>query len=413
MKRKLALVAVVLIALYAAKLVLEDPLKAWYADTYMPRPTPTPATAAPSQVCLTWSDDPRSTQAVQWTVAPGVSEGVVEYGLDESNTQRVPAKSVDLQDALVTNDPLNHRFSAVISGLSPATKYTYRVGQEQGWSPWSTFTTAPEGAAPFSFIYMGDPQIGFDFWEKLVHKAQERVPEAALYLVAGDLVNRGKYRDEWDVYFNAGKGIFERTSHVPVLGNHDYSSMPSPDFYLKLFTLPENGPKTIAPEHAYTLKYGNALFVILDSNLDPETQSAWLEEQLKNTDAVWKFVSYHHPAYSSATSRDNPEIRRVWGDIFDKYHVDIAFQGHDHAYLRSFPMKAQKIVPTFAEGTVYVVSVSGLKFYEQGAYDYSAKNFTKTSTYQVIDIATSPTNKLSYRSYDIDGNVKDEFVIEK
>lgn len=414
MKRKFLVALGVIVVLFLAKTVLEDPIKAYYADNFMARPTANPSTAAPAQVCLTWNGDPRTSQAVQWSVSPTVAEGWVEFGLDQAQTQRVAAQGVELRDEMVSNDPVNRRFTASLTGLSPATEYHYRVGNDaQGWSDWSTFKTAPEGAAPFSFVYLGDPQIGFDFWAGLIHKAQASVPHAALYLVAGDLVNRGKYRDEWDVYFNAGKGIFERTSHVPVLGNHDYSSRPSPDFYLKLFALPENGPKTIPAEHAYSFTYGNALFIVLDSNQEPETQTAWLEEQLKNSTAVWKFVSYHHPAYSSATSRDNPEIRRLWGDIFDKYHVDIAFQGHDHAYLRSFPMKAGKPVATFAEGTVYLVSVSGLKFYEQGAYTYSAKNFAKTSTYQVVDIETTPKNRLSYRAYDVDGNVKDEFVIEK
>jgi len=401
------------VGLFVAKYAVEDRIKAWYADTYIPRPTPAPATALPSQICLTWSDDPRTTQAVQWSVLPVATEGWVEYGVEES-TQRVAATATDLEDKLINNDPLNRRYSATLTGLQPATQYKYRVGNDtQGWSGWAPFTTAPDGPAPYSFVYMGDPQIGFEFWKGLIHKAQERLPNAALYLTAGDLVNRGKYRDEWDVFFNAGEGIFDRITQVPVLGNHDYSSLPSPDFYLKLFTLPENGPKTLPAEHAYSFKYGNALFIVLDSNRAPEEQSAWLEDQLKNTDAVWKFASYHHPAYSSSANRNNPEIRRVWGDLFDKYHLDIAFQGHDHAYLRSFPMKAQKPVQSFADGTVYLVAVSGTKFYEQGAYDYTAKGFVKTSTYQVIDIETTPKNKLSYRSYDIDGNVKDEFVIEK
>ena len=71
-------------------------------------------------------------------------------------------------------------------------------------------------------------------------------------------------------------------------------------------------------------------------------------------------VVYHHPAYSSAPSRDNPSIREHVS-LFDEHHVDMALQGHDHAYLRTYPMKDGKRVDTTNEGTVYIVSVSELK----------------------------------------------------
>jgi len=110
--------------------------------------------------------------------------------------------------------------------------------------------------------------------------------------------------------------------------------------------------------------------------------------------------------------RDNPEIRKLWGDIFDKHHVDVALQGHDHAYLRTYPMKAGNRVESPAEGTIYVVSVSGTKFYEQAPHDYTEFGMTNTSTYQVLDILIFG-DKLIYKALDLDGNVLDEFTIEK
>ena len=226
--------------------------------------------------------------------------------------------------------------------------------------------------------------------------------------MAGDLVDRGNDRDDWDSYFANSEGIFSKRQMIAVPGNHEYQGG-SPDLYLKIFKLPDSSP---IGEKAYTVRYSNALFVMLDSNVNPATQTAWLEEQLANTDATWKFVVYHHPAYSSAPSRNNPQIRQQWGALFDKYHVDMALQGHDHAYLRTWPMNNGKRVDSPAEGTIYVVSVSGTKYYEQGSFDYIEYGMTNTSTFQVLDL-TIDGNKLSYKSYDVEGNVKDEFVIEK
>ena len=80
-----------------------------------------------------------------------------------------------------------------------------------------------------------------------------------------------------------------------------------------------------------------------------------------------------------------------------KYHVDVALQGHDHAYLRTYPMKAGKPVESPADGTIYLVSVSGTKFYGQGDFDYKAFGLTNTSCYQVLDIQMGG-DRLVYRA---------------
>jgi 3',5'-cyclic AMP phosphodiesterase CpdA len=258
---------------------------------------------------------------------------------------------------------------------------------------------------------MGDAQNGLDQWGILLRDAYRARPDAAFYVMAGDLVNRGAERWDWDSFFENAKGVFDRRQLVPVLGNHEYQGG-EPMLYLSQFTLPRNGPHSIPPERAYAFEYSNAKFIILDSNLDPTQQAAWLEKQLADTKAVWKFVSYHHPAYSSGGNRDNVEVRNVWTPLFDKYHVDLALQGHDHAYLRTYPMRGQQRVTDPKDGTIYIISVSGTKYYEQPKRDYTEVGFTKLSTYQVLDVHING-NKLVYRAHDIDGKVRDEFVIEK
>ena len=101
-----------------------------------------------------------------------------------------------------------------------------------------------------------------------------------------------------------------------------------------------------------------------------------------------------------------------WTPLFDKYHLDMALQGHDHAYLRTYPINDQKKAAGPAEGTVYIVSVSGTKFYEQGERDYTEFGLTNVSTFQVLDIQISG-NRLVYRSYDGDGKLRDNLIIEK
>ncbi len=389
----------------------------WYAHRRYVRTAAYVSSAAPDQICLTWAADPASTQTIQWRTASSVDAGVVEYRCEdepETETQRQDAARMLVEDQLLQNDPINARFSATLEGLQPATTYTYRVGNPSGenWSDWATFTTAPGEAVPFSFMYLGDAQRGLGAWGLLMNKAFERHPEAAFYVVAGDLINDGGWRNEWDHFFGAAEEIFRRRPLVPALGNHDYDYDEVPRLYLDLLTLPENGPDGFPAERAYSFTYSNALFVVLDSNLSAADQAPWLEQVLSTSNARWKIAVYHHPAYPSAPHRENEDVREVWGALFDKYHVDVALQGHDHAYLRTYPMFGGERVASPAEGTIYIVSVSGTKFYDQVDRDYSEVAFPDVMTYQVIDISMDP-DRFTYRAFDGEGEVRDEFVIEK
>ncbi len=403
-------------ALQGALLLRGDPNKRRSARlTQIFQTTEYPATATPDHVVLTWGDDPTSTQSIQWRTSTATEKGVVRYRVQGTEPwAEKNAETLRLENHNTVNDPISHWHTARLSGLKPGTKYDYQVGTgaEDGWIKAAVFETAPDKTEPFSFIYLGDAQAGFDDWGKLLRQCYGENPEAAFYVMAGDLVNRGNERADWDQLFQNAKGVFDHRVLVPSIGNHEVQGDLGPWMYLKLLDLPQNGPKGVEAERAYSFTYGNVLVISLDANVEPADQAAWLEELLKNTDATWKFVTYHQPAYSSGASRDNPEVREIWGALFDKYHVDLALQGHDHAYLRTWPMYNQKKVATPAEGTIYIVSTSGTKYYEQGHFDYTEVGFTDTSTYQVLDIQIDG-DTLTYKAHGADGKVLDEFVIEK
>ena len=379
-----------------------------------------PAQAKPDQIALTWSGDPQTTQTIQWRTGPNVTNGEVQWVKKADYNRFQPAQpkwtkatTFKMEDANLVNDPVAHRHTATLTELEPHTDYLYSVGDgsDDGWSELAEFTTAPDRTEPFSFIYMGDAQNGLDRWGSLIQRANRQRPDAAFYIMAGDLVDRGNERDDWDSFFHNARGIYDRRPIVPAIGNHENQGG-HPGMYLQMFDLPKNGPEGVEPERAYTFKYSNAEFFVLDTNITPESQSGWLEEALKNSTATWKFAVYHHPAYSSKPERDNPGIRDHWTPLFDKYHLDMALQGHDHAYLRTYPINDEKKAASPAEGTVYIVSVSGTKFYEQGERDYTEFGLTNVSTFQVLDIQISG-NRLVYRSYDADGKLRDNLIIEK
>lgn len=377
-----------------------------------------PSSARPDHPVLTWSEDPRTTQTIQWRTAAEHDDGFVAFQkkalfwqLGGAGFQVQRAKTKRLVDRKLLNDPAVCWHTATLRDLEPGTTYLYTLGngQAQGWIPYAEFTTAPAAEKPFSFVYLGDAQNGLDRWGVLLRKAFSTRPDAAFYVMAGDLVNWGFDRSEWDSLFQNASGVFDRRPVLPAIGNHDCLGG-GPGLYLQQFSLPDNGPLRVASERAYAFEYSNALFLVLDSNLRPGTQTAWMEEQLARSKAKWKFVVYHHPAFSSANARDNAKLREAWTPIFDRYHVDMALQGHDHAYMRTYPMRAGKPVGNPAAGTVYVVSVSGTKRYAQEPHPYTAVGMTNVATYQVIDV--SP-HRLNYQAFDIEGRTRDQLVIVK
>ncbi len=379
-----------------------------------------PSTPQPDQIVLSWEGDPRTTQTITWRTDTTVANAFVMYQPKEEYTffhRKEPAKTKAATERLETDDLVNdrivHRHSITLQNLRPSSTYVYSVGDasDSNWSALGEFTTAPDRVVPFTFMYLGDAQNGLDRWGTLIQNAYRQRPDMAFVLMAGDIVNRGAKRDDWDDLFYNGSSVFAKKPLMPAIGNHECQGG-HPTLYLSLFHLPTNGPQTLEPERAYSFEYSNALFVILDSNEDPQKQAPWLDAQLTNTNAVWKFVMFHHPIYSSARGRDNARIRDAWRPLFDKHHVDMVLQGHDHAYLRTYPMKENKRVASAREGTIYVVAVSGTKMYEQGTFDYTEKGLTNTSTFQILDVQVSG-HRLLYRSYDLDGRLVDEFEIKK
>ena len=117
------------------------------------RKTPFPSSTKPDHVALTWSEDPRTTQTVQWRTNTGVESGVVRYrakGVDSTPFVEVQAERELIEDRLLMNDRYTYRHTAVLRGLRPSTTYVYIVGSPENnvWSEEAVFTTAPDGDVP-------------------------------------------------------------------------------------------------------------------------------------------------------------------------------------------------------------------------------------------------------------------------
>ena len=375
------------------------------------RTTPYPSSSKPDQVMLTWSAPPETTIDIQWRTDSSVQDGAVRFwraGVEDADTLEVDASSYQMEDRMLANDRYVKRFTAAIRELKPGAEYFYQVGSPSAnvWSSDASFKTATP-SEEFSFVWFGDTHC-FPDSGKLV-KLASRHTDAAFYSIAGDLVTTGLNRDDWDRFFQHSGKAFANKPLMPVPGNHDRQDGLGAKMYYDLFSLPKNGPKEVDPESSYAFEYGNALFLMIDATQDVDAHTAWIEEQLRDSNATWKFAMFHFPPYNF--EEPYPEIQDTWVKIFDKYHVDMVMGGHVHYYMRSRPMKAGKVVESFDDGTVYAISISiPWKHDRITPEPYAVVQYPEGYFYQYMQI-DGPVMK--YTSYDQHGTVRDQFTIRK
>jgi predicted phosphodiesterase len=380
-------------------------VESWLAGVF--RTTEYPSSDLPDQVMLTWSSDPSTGIDIQWRTDTVVSDEVLKYMEIGGNEEfSVIAVINRIDDQVLMNDRTVSRYTARLRDLKPGTKYEYLIFPQAEYRETQTFST-PSSDNSFTYIWFGDTHHSPKFGE-LIKAVDQRYPEAAFYSIAGDIVSDGLYRNQWDDIFKFTDGIVSRKPLMAVPGNHDNRSGLGALMYRELFSYPRNAPEGVEKEQTYSFRYKNALFLMIDATSSIDTQTPWIEEQLKNTDAQWKFAMFHFPPYSS--DGGYPEIRSKWCTLFDRYHVDIVMSGHVHNYLRTKPMKNEKPVASAAEGTVYLVSIAIPDNDPQPRLPYAASQVSGEMLYQKVTIKG---NKLDYKAMNINGVLRDQMTITK
>jgi len=379
------------------------------------------STASPERIILNPARIPSTEQAVTWRSKVRLDHPVVQLaparsGVDlEDYAREIPATGEEV--AIPTNQHAWH-YSAVMKRLSPGTTYYYRVGSEDNWSEWISFHTAKKSFSPFSFVYMGDPQVGLTtYCPRIFRQAVKSAPDAKFWLFCGDQVNVGNSDQEFGEFFDAGSWMFSSINIIPVVGNHEYprnsllATRQLTPLWKPHYTLPENGPAGLE-ETVYWLDYQGVRIIILNGSEKLEEQRDWLARLLRKNPARWTVVGIHQPLYSTGSDRDNPELQKLFLPIFDQNRVDLVLQGHDHTYGRTYPLKGGHIAAGGEKGTVYVVSSSGAKFYEQNPryLNLMAKTTLDTQLFQVIEVGE---NTLHFRAETANGDVVDEFTLTK
>ena len=254
-----------------------------------------------------------------------------------------------------------------VSGLAENTSYQYQYYLDGAWS--DTYTT--QAFDEFSFLYVGDPQIGASVgqddnskeyhamndaynWNHTLSSALSAHSNVSFILSAGDQINQtsvSKDADKLEQQIEyAGFLSSPLLRSMPVattIGNHDSKSVN----YSNHFNNPNTATSVATTEGKtdagtdYYFTYGNTLFVSIDTNnYNCATHENVIKEAVEaNPDATWRVLMFHQDIYGSGydhSDSDGIVLRTQLTPIIDKYDFDAVLQGHDHTYSRTYQLSS-------------------------------------------------------------------------
>ena len=258
----------------------------------------------------------------------------------------------------VTGNGLSRVHTVIVNGLSPDTRYYYRIETNDVQSEVFDFVTPPlpNSEKNFNIVSMSDmqqdgshPEVFNDIINnELIPFVNEKfgnglATDIAYAFIPGDLVTTGSDYPSWKgTFFDPAQALIQHVPVYPVAGNHEQNSAN----YFRYFTLPENGTnQSDYLEHWYYKDYSNVRLIGLESNSGYRIQAQldWLENTLNdaadNQDIDFVFAQLHHPHHSELWIDGNTDYT---GQVIEKLEAfssesgkpSVHFFGHTHGYSR-------------------------------------------------------------------------------
>ncbi len=292
--------------------------------------------------------------------------GLAQVRLDLSTPITVTAVTREwVADA---SPPLDHAWQHIarLPALPSGTLVPYRLLLDgTDLRPGAPFTLrVPPRRGSVQLAIIGDYGAGTVWAEKVRNIVAARHPD--LLLTVGDnAYNRGRYDEFRTRVFALYRDLMAQIPFMPAIGNHDnYTDHARP--YLDLFVLPENAWRPQERERYYSFDLANVHIVVLDTT-DPlyqigdlalDDMADWLDADLAATAKPWRIVLFHHPPYSAGAHGSDTRVRARLVPILERHGVQFVFNGHEHDYQRTCPIRDNAcVLPD--EGITYVITGGG------------------------------------------------------
>ena len=340
---------------------------------------------------------------VAWeTDAP--STGMVEYYVDPDQRQfRKSEREARL-----------HRVN--ITGLPPATACWYRVQVGAESTPFSQFTTARAGPAPFHFAVYGDSRSNPRYHARIARAILSHHP--AFVVHTGDLVADGRDAKQWaPQFFRPAAELLRECPIIPAMGTHDGNSV----LFHRYFGLTREPTEAERQGDATLLEmpipawfvwtYGSLDVFVLNSYAPYRTDSPqwrWLSTALASSRARWRAAVVHKTVYSSGRHGGSESLRRYLLPLLLKHGVDIIFAGHEHIYERTYAISSGPQASSNALVEI-VTGGGGASLYKVNPGPWTAYASSQRN-YCIVGI---DGDRLSVMAYDERGDPFDCIVMNK
>ena len=379
------------------------------------------------------AQDNSTSRTIMWQSDNSEADAVIEYRLEGAEK----SQTIGATDKAFTDDgSTTYIHEATLTGLTPNTKYEYRVGYgTDRRSDWYRLETA--GASVYDVLIYPDSQSGdYSQWEEIVKSSALRNPRTALYISMGDLVDNGEHAYQWRTWLNSIKPLSANVPLATTLGNHEMYTldwkMREPYAYLNYFAVPPNGNEIFSRRY-YSYDFGDVHYVVLDTMLYEsnhednhdthhpdlyDVQVQWLRQDLIANTKKWTVVLMHRDPFQYAFDRSGANRAVGFDDegvlfmpIFDEFNVDLVLSAHLHSYrnrghVRNFERDAS--------GPLYILTgIAGdarRPKWKQHPLDVYVAPDRDKNNYMTMTVTP---NKLIVKAFLPDGTQLDESVIEK
>ena len=386
-KRKKALITYVLAALCTTSAIGYAATEHWNDASLTPQAiTATPV--AESTDWQTWKAawPQLQTNYEQVSIAPGKDASHMNFAWysreSAPNAEVRIASRQDMKDAksfkgscqpgTAIGDTAYFANKVEASGFKADRTYWYQVKLNGSWQPAQSLKTG--NPDDFSFMYVGDPQIGASSgqtssegnkqdgelaarndaynWNKTLNAALSQHPEINFLVSPGDQINEPAengspekillQEHQYAGYLSAAalRSLPEATS----IGNHDSMTAGYQTHFFTPNSFTEEANPTKAG-HGYYYTYGSALFIVINANnYNAADHQALIQKAVKAApDKKWRIVVMHQDIYGSGLDHSDSDgilLRTQLTPIYDANHIDVVLQGHDHTYARTYQLSS-------------------------------------------------------------------------